>query len=58
MFNANQRRTGPTQCHDITLYPAIGLAGGACEGYGLMIDIKNPANPCRLAALGDSNFSY
>ncbi|GEM_PF-6513456 len=23
---------GPTQCHDITLYPEIGLAGGACEG--------------------------
>src|SRR5690606_328132 len=27
-------RPGPTQCHDITVYPAIGLAGGACEGYG------------------------
>src|SRR6202171_5113425 len=23
---------GPTQCHDITVYPAIGLAGGACAG--------------------------
>src|SRR2546429_4899651 len=23
---------GPTQCHDITVYPAIGLAGGACRG--------------------------
>src|SRR5262245_21399051 len=49
---------GPTQCHDITLYPAIGLAGGACEGYGLLIDIKDPANPRRLAAVADSNFSY
>ena len=32
---ANRRRqgppTGPTQCHDITVYPAIGLAGGACD---------------------------
>ena len=27
-------RPGPTQCHDITVYPEIGLAGGACEGYG------------------------
>ncbi|HEY4649623.1 MAG TPA: hypothetical protein VIG95_10950, partial [Gemmatimonadales bacterium] len=27
---------GPTQCHDITVYPAIGLAGGACGGYGLL----------------------
>ena len=50
--------SGPTQCHDITLYPAIGLAGGACEGYGLLLDIKDPAHPTRLAAVSDSNFSY
>ena len=49
---------GPTQCHDITVYPAIGLAGGACEGYGMLIDISNPENPVRLAAVADSNFSY
>jgi hypothetical protein len=51
-------RTGPTQCHDITVYPAIGLAGGACEGYGLLLDIRNPANPVRLDAAADSNFAY
>lgn len=49
---------GPTQCHDITLYPAIGLAGGACEGYGLLLDIRNPTNPVRIDAVADSNFSY
>lgn len=49
---------GPTQCHDITVYPAIGLAGGACEGYGLLLDIRDPAHPTRLAAVADSNFSY
>ena len=49
---------GPTQCHDITLYPAIGLAGGACEGYGLLLDISDPANPTRLDAVADSNFAY
>jgi hypothetical protein len=49
---------GPTQCHDITLYPAIGLAGGACAGYGLLIDIRDPAHPRRIAAAADSNFSY
>ena len=49
---------GPTQCHDITLYPEIGLAGGACEGYGLLLDISDPVNPTRLAAVADSNFSY
>jgi hypothetical protein len=51
-------RPGPTQCHDITLYPAIGLAGGACEGYGLLIDISDPVHPMRLGAVSDSNFSY
>jgi hypothetical protein len=49
---------GPTQCHDITVYPAIGLAGGACEGYGLLLDIQDPANPVRIGAVSDSNFSY
>jgi hypothetical protein len=51
-------RPGPTQCHDITVYPAIGLAGGACEGYGLLLDIRDPADPRRVAAVADSNFSY
>ncbi|MCL7960655.1 MAG: hypothetical protein M8861_10705 [marine benthic group bacterium] len=51
-------RPGPTQCHDITLYPEIGLAGGACEGYGLLLDISDPVNPVRIAAVSDSNFSY
>jgi hypothetical protein len=49
---------GPTQCHDITVYPAMDLAGGACEGYGLLLDISDPVNPRRLAAVADSNFSY
>jgi hypothetical protein len=52
------RRTGPTQCHDITVYPAIGLAGGACGGYGLLLDIGNVANPVRIGAVADSNFSF
>ena len=54
----NGIRPGPTQCHDITVYPAIGLAGGACGGYGLLLDIRDVANPRRLAAVADSNFSY
>jgi len=51
-------RPGPSQCHDITLYPAIGRAGGACGGYGLLLDITDPAHPVRLSAAADSNFSY
>jgi hypothetical protein len=49
---------GPSQCHDITLYPAIGRAGGACGGYGLLLDISDPSHPVRLNAAADSNFSY
>jgi hypothetical protein len=55
---APHERTGPTQCHDITVYPEIGLAAGACEGYGMLLDIRDPANPKRIAAVADSNFSY
>jgi len=51
-------RGAPTQCHDITVYPAIGLAGGACGGYGLLLDISNPGNPSRIGAVADSNFSF
>jgi len=51
-------RHGPDQCHDVTVYPALGLAGGACAGYGLLLDIRDPAHPVRLAAAADSNFSY
>lgn len=46
------------QCHDITVYPALGIAGGACEGHGLLLDISDPVNPVRLDAVADSNFSY
>ncbi len=54
----NGPRSGPTQCHDITVYPAIGLAGGACGGYGLLLDISDPTNPTRIGAVSDSNFAY
>jgi hypothetical protein len=53
-----QPQPGPTQCHDITVFPAVGLAGGACEGYGMLIDIADPVNPVRLDAVSDENFSY
>jgi hypothetical protein len=53
-----EERRGPTQCHDITLYPEIGRAGGACEGYGFLLDITEPDAPRRLDAVADSNFAY
>ena len=56
--NGSGPRPGPTQCHDITVYPELGLAGGACEGYGMLLDISDPAHPVRVDAVSDSNFSY
>jgi hypothetical protein len=50
--------TGPNQCHDITVYPEIGLAGGACAGLGLLIDIHDPEHPVRLDAAADANMSF
>jgi hypothetical protein len=57
MIGSNSKR-GPTQCHDITVYPGIERAGGACEGYGFLIDITNPTAPVRMDQVADSNFSY
>ena len=51
-------KLGPVQCHDITVYPQLGIAGGACAGYGVLLDIKDPANPRRIAAASDSNFAF
>jgi hypothetical protein len=51
-------RAGPNQCHDITVYPAIGRAGGACGGYGFLLDISDVKNPKRLNAVADSNMSF
>ncbi|KAB7744290.1 hypothetical protein GA707_11530 [Nostocoides sp. F2B08] len=45
-------------CHDITAYPEIGLAAGACQGNGILLDISDPANPVRTDAVADPNFSY
>jgi len=46
------------QCHDITVYSAIGLAAGACSGNGIILDIKDPVHPKRLDAVNDPNYSY
>ena len=50
--------TGPSQCHDITTYPARGLAGGACMGLGLLLDTSDPINPKRIDFAADSNFAF
>lgn len=52
----SSRRTN--QCHDITAYPAQGIAGGACSGNGILLDITDPANPMRIGEVADPNFAY
>ena len=49
---------GPNQCHDITVYGDIGLAGGACGGLGLLLDISDPVNPKRIDEVADPNMSF
>ncbi len=46
------------QCHDITAYSEKGLAAGACSGNGILLDIKDPANPKRIDAVNDPNYAY
>src|SRR5690606_6439062 len=43
-----QRTPETDACHDLTAYPEIGLAAGACEGNGILIDISDPVNPRRV----------
>jgi hypothetical protein len=56
--NARRGFSGTNHCHDITAYPELGLAAGACSGNGLLIDISDPAAPVRLAEMSDPNMVY
>jgi uncharacterized protein (DUF305 family) len=38
------------QCHDITVYPELGLAAGACSGNGILLDISRSGEPGRIDA--------
>ena len=46
------------QCHDITVFSEIGLAAGACAGNGILLDVRDPANPVRIDQVTDRNFAY
>jgi hypothetical protein len=56
---AGTQRTSLTdRCHDITAYPELGLAAGACAGNGILLDIRDPVNPVRIDHVTDPNFAY
>ena len=46
------------QCHDITVYPELGLAAGACSGNGILLDITDVINPVRIDEVTDPGFAY
>ncbi|MCI0410736.1 MAG: hypothetical protein L0191_19615, partial [Acidobacteria bacterium] len=37
-----QKTSETNQCHDIAVFPEIGLAAGACSGNGILLDISDP----------------
>ena len=53
-----QKTSVTNQCHDITVFPEVGLAAGACSGNGILLDISDPKNPVRLDHVVDKNFAY
>ena len=58
-LNESAQETAMTDhCHDITVFPELGIAAGACSGNGILLDISDPANPKRLHEVSDPNFAY
>ena len=53
-----QRTSETSRCHDITAFPEISLAAGACSGNGILLDISDPVNPVRIDDVIDPGFAY
>ena len=53
-----QTTSSTNRCHDITVFPELGLAAGACAGNGILLDISDPVHPVRLDAVSDKNFAF
>jgi hypothetical protein len=53
-----EKAADTNQCHDITVYSALGLAAGACSGNGILLNIKDPVHPERVDAVNDPNYAY
>ncbi|MFC4019135.1 LVIVD repeat-containing protein [Micromonospora sp. GCM10011542] len=45
-------------CHDITAYPELDLAAGACMGDGVLFDISDRENPVVISQVRDTNFAF
>jgi uncharacterized protein (DUF305 family) len=53
-----QTTSATDQCHDITVFPALNFAAGACSGNGILFDITDPLAPERIDAVLDEGFAY
>ncbi len=56
--DGTQTTSSTRGCHDITVYTWLGLAGGACSGNGILLDIRDPAHPKRVDAVTDPNYAF
>jgi len=56
--DGTQTTSATRGCHDITAYSYVGLAGGACSGNGILLDISDPVHPKRLDAVTDPNYAF
>lgn len=45
-------------CHDITVFPELKIAAGACSGNGILFDISDPLKPQRMDEVVDAGFAY
>ncbi len=53
-----QETSQTDHCHDITVFPELGIAGGACSGNGILFDISDPLKPERIDEVVDKGFAY
>ena len=53
-----QETSRTDECHDITVFPSLNLAAGACSGNGILFDISEPRSPQRLDVASDTGFAY
>ena len=54
----SQDTSSTNHCHDITVFPSLDLAAGACSGNGIILDIKDPLKPVRIDDVTDEGFAY
>lgn len=52
-------KSATTGCHDITAFPKLDLAAGACMGDGILMDISDPEAPEVIDQVSDyENFAF